>query len=598
MLPHLQPKAGLPMVPQGMVRSSTMRAMPAKSSPSSKAVLFSSDTKRTAPPAINLSPGSKAFLFSSDTKRAAPKSTLKRSATFAASGGPAAAAAPPAAPARGQMKRASSLATFVLDPAPDAPPIAEQIKDCLMSSYGSVLDVFRSWDADSDFLVSRAEFGRAMDELGLVAPPEHLDKLFTAWDPDRSGAITLAELAAKLREPPLLVKIRDALANKGYRVSDFFRECDADLSGEISLDEFVTGLKNKAGIVLDATQQAQIWRTVNADGDSTLSFKELKKLMRRDVQAERDRVRRAALERTLNLYMPPEVVDVVDVAEARAIARVRVRTSVDSPYDVAHLDDGGADREHEHHAATREAAAASKSDHDRLRMDRLRLRGTGLEEAVGGEQGEDEGDGGVAPTGKGSASKSPPRAVTRHSRLPELSPSASGAALPLVSVLAAHRRRSHAPAHRHVRVLVPPAPPKLSNKRLSELRVSKSESILPPLPSHTRRPTRHSHEDDEEFLDAVTRHELLLSMRSMAAELGGKSLVGHVGEDDVADITGVDDLDPHEHVDGESPPRATRRRTTTKSAAATRTRRARARPQPADAVLRLAMVLVEETRHA
>ena len=81
-----------------------------------------------------------------------------------------------------------------LDESEGAPPISEQLKNALRQNSTRVLDLFRSWDADGDGQVSRAEFHKAMPALGLDAPKETIDALFSEWDKDGGGEIGYAEL--------------------------------------------------------------------------------------------------------------------------------------------------------------------------------------------------------------------------------------------------------------------------------------------------------------------------------------------------------------------------------------------------------------------
>ena len=88
----------------------------------------------------------------------------------------------------------SPLGTFDLDEGPDAPPISQQLATALKKNSARVLDLFRSWDADGDGEVSRAEFHRAMPALGLEVPKKDIDDLFSEWDKDGGGALGLREL--------------------------------------------------------------------------------------------------------------------------------------------------------------------------------------------------------------------------------------------------------------------------------------------------------------------------------------------------------------------------------------------------------------------
>ena len=69
----------------------------------------------------------------------------------------------------------------------------------LKKNSARVLDLFRSWDADGDGQVSRAEFHKAMPALGLEVPKKYIDDLFTEWDADGGGSLGYNELSKILR---------------------------------------------------------------------------------------------------------------------------------------------------------------------------------------------------------------------------------------------------------------------------------------------------------------------------------------------------------------------------------------------------------------
>ena len=67
----------------------------------------------------------------------------------------------------------------------------------------ATLDLFKAWDTNNDGMVSRAEFGRAMQAAGLDAPPEEIDALFEHFDPEHKGAFGyITEAAAPVRPDP------------------------------------------------------------------------------------------------------------------------------------------------------------------------------------------------------------------------------------------------------------------------------------------------------------------------------------------------------------------------------------------------------------
>jgi len=104
-------------------------------------------------------------------------------------------------PPKPKPKPKTRLGNLDLDEGPDAPPIAEQLANALRENSTRVLDLFRSWDADGDGQVSRAEFHKAMPALGLDVPKETIDELFSSWDKDGGGELGYAELRRILSEP-------------------------------------------------------------------------------------------------------------------------------------------------------------------------------------------------------------------------------------------------------------------------------------------------------------------------------------------------------------------------------------------------------------
>ena len=102
------------------------------------------------------------------------------------------------------LKKAPKKKTGLIDidESPDAPPYSEQIATALRNNSTRVLDLFRSWDADGDGQVSRAEFHKAMLALGLEVPKKDIDELFSQWDVDGGGEIGYGELRKILSKRP------------------------------------------------------------------------------------------------------------------------------------------------------------------------------------------------------------------------------------------------------------------------------------------------------------------------------------------------------------------------------------------------------------
>jgi len=98
--------------------------------------------------------------------------------------------------------RSGPLEHIDLEEGPGAPPISGQIANALRVNAARVLDLFRSWDSDSNGMVTRAEFHKAMPLLGLEVPKAAIDELFSSWDKDGEGTLTFKELTKILRQTP------------------------------------------------------------------------------------------------------------------------------------------------------------------------------------------------------------------------------------------------------------------------------------------------------------------------------------------------------------------------------------------------------------
>ena len=120
------------------------------------------------------------------------------------SGGPAQLAMRAAAAQRKEERKAaqSLLGDFVLDTTPEALTPAQQLAKILKRDGARVMDLFRSWDADSSGKVDRQEFRKAIAMLGLTGVHrDEVDELFDGWG-GGDGSIDFKELTALLRNKP------------------------------------------------------------------------------------------------------------------------------------------------------------------------------------------------------------------------------------------------------------------------------------------------------------------------------------------------------------------------------------------------------------
>ena len=82
------------------------------------------------------------------------------------------------------------------------------------------MDLFREWDADGDGEVSKGEFRKALQLLGLYAPRPTVDALFDEFDRDGGGSISFAELNKLLRRDVKAEAPRRAKAEEVVHVAD------------------------------------------------------------------------------------------------------------------------------------------------------------------------------------------------------------------------------------------------------------------------------------------------------------------------------------------------------------------------------------------
>ena len=90
--------------------------------------------------------------------------------------------------------------------------IVQALTEALAVQHGRVIDLFREWDDDSNGLISRFEFCRALPMLGVKVDIADADAVFKSFDVDSSGEISFEELQGKLRE--------SLLSSKGIDIND------------------------------------------------------------------------------------------------------------------------------------------------------------------------------------------------------------------------------------------------------------------------------------------------------------------------------------------------------------------------------------------
>jgi len=102
----------------------------------------------------------------------------------------------------GGLHMRDALAGIAIDTSGNSGSVQRQLRQALDKNWARVTDLFESWDDDESGKVSRAEFFKAMRHLGLAAPADALDGLFTSFDLDCSGEVDYGEMQKLLRKPP------------------------------------------------------------------------------------------------------------------------------------------------------------------------------------------------------------------------------------------------------------------------------------------------------------------------------------------------------------------------------------------------------------
>lgn len=179
-----------------------------------------------------------------------------------------------------------------LDESEGAKPVEIQLKEALSTFGVRIISLFRLWDTDEDGVISAREFEDGLRTLGLEVPSTCIQKLFSSWDDDGSGHLTLKELAFVLNEStvenplsnvdldespgaePISEQLKAALSKNSVRIISLFKSWDNDGDGTISLEELETGLRT-LGLDVPAAYIDEIYTSWDIDGNGTLTLKEL-----------------------------------------------------------------------------------------------------------------------------------------------------------------------------------------------------------------------------------------------------------------------------------------------------------------------------------
>ncbi|KAL1525331.1 hypothetical protein AB1Y20_020191 [Prymnesium parvum] len=206
-----------------------------------------------------------------------------------------------------------------------------------------VRDLFLQWDADGSGAISRKEFRQAVKLLEFDGPASEINAVFDSFDVDGNGEIDFKELNKHLRSGAdidlvqrrlqqesmkraksnddfrerhgvsgvsgvacatnrsVQEQLRALLRDNAMRVSDLFRQWDADGSGAISRKEFRQAVKL---LEFDgpASEINAVFDSFDVDGNGEIDFKELNKHLRSGadidlVQVQQRRLQQESMKR-------------------------------------------------------------------------------------------------------------------------------------------------------------------------------------------------------------------------------------------------------------------------------------------------------------
>ncbi|KAM3182640.1 hypothetical protein ACTXT7_011897 [Hymenolepis weldensis] len=125
-------------------------------------------------------------------------------------------------------------------------------------------------DVNGDNSLSRDEIRLCCKQSNL--PSEKIDEFLSLFDSDGDSKVTLDEYERALGLKPIP-------PTTTQQWHEAFDEMDTDKSGKLTVDEMYEGLKN-AGCAMKKSEVENIIKSVDKDGDKSLTFQEFITLMR------------------------------------------------------------------------------------------------------------------------------------------------------------------------------------------------------------------------------------------------------------------------------------------------------------------------------
>jgi len=177
-----------------------------------------------------------------------------------------------------------------------------------------ILRMLSDWDVEFklDGLISKRDFRRVLPLIPHTVKVDRnvVDALFDEWDTEGREVLELHELDNKLNDgrtdkkarnsqlkgmgggelfqdgsKSVAEQLRDALVANSMRVIDLFREWDEDGDGTVDRQEFRRAMP-MLGLHAAREHIDALFDSFDSDGSGSIGFRELNRLLRRDVKTE------------------------------------------------------------------------------------------------------------------------------------------------------------------------------------------------------------------------------------------------------------------------------------------------------------------------
>ncbi|KAL9685072.1 hypothetical protein QQ045_022519 [Rhodiola kirilowii] len=138
-----------------------------------------------------------------------------------------------------------------------------------------VQEVFNSFDANGDGLISSTELATVLKSLGTDSAPDEISRMMDELDADRDGFVNLSEFTSFCKS--------ESVAGAGCGINeggmrDAFDLYDKNGNGLISAAE-LHQVFSKLGERCSVQDCEEMIKSVDSDGDGSVSFDEFKKMM-------------------------------------------------------------------------------------------------------------------------------------------------------------------------------------------------------------------------------------------------------------------------------------------------------------------------------